>query len=56
MTIATAIAIGTFGSLAAVGTALGGPFSDMILMILLVRVFNKIRESHTEETVQIEEK
>ncbi len=45
MTIATAIAIYTFGPLAAVGAAMGGPFSDMILMILFVGVFNKIAES-----------
>jgi len=43
MTLATAIAIGTFGPLAAVGTALGGPFSDMLLMIFLVRLFNLLR-------------
>ncbi|WP_245612380.1 arsenic resistance protein [Palaeococcus ferrophilus] len=40
MTLATAIAIGTFGPMAAVGTALGGPFSDMLLMILFVRLFS----------------
>ncbi len=45
MTIATAIAIFVFGSLAAVGTTLGGPFSDMILMIILIRVFDKLRKS-----------
>ncbi len=56
VTIATAIAIGTFGPLAAVGTALGGPFSDMILMILLVKVFNKLRESRTEEMAEVEGK
>ncbi|WP_245250334.1 arsenic resistance protein [Thermococcus stetteri] len=44
MTLATAIAIGTFGSLAAVGTALGGPFSDMLLMILFVRLFTLMKE------------
>ncbi len=43
MTLATAMAIGTFGPLAAVGTALGGPFSDMILMILFVRLFAILR-------------
>lgn len=43
MTIATAIAISTFGPLAAVGTALGGPFSDMIIMMLFVRIFQKIK-------------
>ena len=43
VTLATAMAIGTFGPLAAVGTALGGPFSDMILMILFVRLFASLR-------------
>ena len=43
MTLATAMAIGTFGPLAAVGTALGGPFSDMILMILFVKLFAILR-------------
>ena len=43
MTLATAMAIGTFGPLAAVGTALGGPFSDMILMVLFVRLFAILR-------------
>ena len=42
MTIATAIAISVFGPLAAVGTTLGGPFSDMILMILLIGVFERM--------------
>jgi len=49
MTLATAIAIGTFGSLAAVGTALGGPFSDMILMILFVRLFASLRARWAEK-------
>lgn len=44
MTIATAIAIYTFGPLAAVGVAMGGTFSDMILMILFVRLFEKLTE------------
>jgi|GEM_PF-1163452 len=43
MTLATAMAIGTFGPLAAVGTALGGPFSDMILMVLFVKLFAIMR-------------
>ena len=50
MTLATAIAIGTFGSLAAVGTALGGPFSDMLLMILFVRVFDALKKRIYVET------
>ncbi|ASJ09752.1 sodium:proton symporter [Thermococcus siculi] len=50
MTLATAIAIGTFGSLAAVGTALGGPFSDMLLMILFVRFFNLLKKRIYVET------
>jgi ACR3 family arsenite transporter len=44
MTLATAMAIGVFGPLAAVGTALGGPFSDMLLMILFVRLFEALRK------------
>ncbi len=47
MTLATAIAIGTFGPLAAVGTALGGPFSDMLLMILFVRLFEALKKAYT---------
>ncbi len=41
MTMSTAIAISAFGTLAGVGTILAGPFSEMILMILFVRVFQK---------------
>jgi ACR3 family arsenite transporter len=44
MTIGTALAIGSFGSRAAIGTALGGPFSDMILMMIFVQVFNRMKE------------
>ncbi len=43
MTTATAIGIATFGSLAAVGTVMGGPFAEMIQMILMVKVFDYIR-------------
>ncbi|BAA29982.1 TPA: arsenic resistance protein [Pyrococcus horikoshii] len=46
MTLATAMAIGTFGPLAAVGTALGGPFSDMLLMIFFVKLFTLIRKKY----------
>jgi len=52
MTLATAIAIGTFGPLAAVGTALGGPFSDMILMILFVRLFASLRARSVSEAIK----
>jgi len=51
MTIATAIAIYTFGPLAAVGAAMGGPFSDMILMILFVGLFSKLAERKASEEV-----
>ncbi|MGQ4833834.1 MAG: arsenic resistance protein [Candidatus Asgardarchaeia archaeon] len=44
MTIATAIGIATFGPMAAVGTVIGGPFAEMIQMILLVKFFEKVRE------------
>jgi ACR3 family arsenite transporter len=55
MTIATAIAIYTFGPLAAVGVAMGGPFSDMILMILFVRLFEKLTErENAKEALQEE--
>ena len=43
MTISTAIGIATFGPMAAVGTVIGGPFSEMIQMILLVKFFNYLR-------------
>ncbi len=43
MTTATAIGIATFGSLAAVGTVIGGPFAEMIQMILMVKVFDYLR-------------
>jgi len=52
MTLATAMAIGTFGPLAAVGTALGGPFSDMILMILFVRLFASLRARSVSEAIK----
>ncbi len=42
MTIATAIGIATFGSMAAVGTVLGGPFAEMIQMILLVEFLEHV--------------
>ncbi|WP_257789804.1 hypothetical protein [Thermococcus profundus] len=32
--------------MAAVGTALGGPFSDMLLMILFVRLFAWMMKRH----------
>ena len=44
MTIATAIGIATFGPMAAVGTVIGGPFAEMIQMILLVKFFERVRE------------
>ncbi len=43
MTTATAIGIATFGPMAAVGTVIGGPFAEMIQMILLVKFFEYIR-------------
>ncbi|NIA25430.1 MAG: arsenic resistance protein [Gammaproteobacteria bacterium] len=42
MTIATAIAIATWGPLAAVGVAMGGPFSDMLIMVLFIGVFARM--------------
>lgn len=44
MTISTAIGIATFGSMAAVGTVIGGPFAEMIQMILIVKIFDYIRK------------
>lgn len=44
MTIATAIGIATFGPMAAVGTVIGGPFSEMIQMILLVKFFEYVKK------------
>ena len=44
MTIATAIGIATFGPMAAVGTVIGGPFAEMIQMILLVKFFEYIQK------------
>ena len=44
MTIATAVGIATFGSMAAVGTVIGGPFAEMIQMILLVKFFEYVRK------------
>jgi len=46
MTISTAIGIATFGPMAAVGTVIGGPFSEMIQMILLVRFFEYVRKKY----------
>ncbi len=43
MTIATAVGIATFGPMAAVGTVIGGPFAEMIQMILLVEFFKHFR-------------
>lgn len=40
MTLSTAISIGTFGTMAGVGTIVGGPFSEMILMILLLKMLH----------------
>ena len=58
MTMATAVAIGTFGPLAGVGTIFAGPFSEMILMILFVRVMRKlaVRESEEKLLEKAEEK
>lgn len=44
MSISTAIGIATFGPMAGVGTVLGGPFTEMIQMILLVKFFEYIRK------------
>ena len=44
MTMSTAVAIATFGTLAGVGTIFAGPFSEMILMIVLVKVFRRAVE------------
>lgn len=51
MTISTAIAISTFGPLAAVGVALGGPFSDMILMIVFAKFFQKYQKEKNSKGV-----
>ncbi len=42
MSISTAIGIATFGPMAAVGTVIGGPFAEMIQMILLVKFFEYV--------------
>jgi len=44
MTIATAIGIATWGPLAAVGVAMGGPFSDMFIMVIFVGIFERLHE------------
>jgi len=49
MTIATAIGIATFGPMAAVGTVIGGPFAEMIQMILFVKFFDYIRRKTLNE-------
>ena len=48
MTISTAIGIAVFGPMAAVGTVLGGPLSEMIQMILLVKFF-QVRIERSKE-------
>ena len=45
MSISTAIGIATFGPMAGVGTVLGGPFAEMIQMILLVKFFEYIQRN-----------
>ena len=49
MSIATAIGIATFGPMAGVGTVLGGPFAEMIQMILLVKFFEYIRKRRMQK-------
>ncbi len=46
MSISTAVGIATFGPMAGVGTVLGGPFAEMIQMILIVKFFEYIRKNH----------
>ncbi len=41
MTMSTAISIATFGTIAGVGTILGGPLSEMVLMVLMVGLLAK---------------
>jgi ACR3 family arsenite transporter len=41
MTLSTAVAIGAFGAIAGIGTILVGPFSEMILMILFVKLLRR---------------
>ncbi len=44
MSISTALSISTFGPLGAIGTAMGGPFTDMWMMILSLRFLPKLKE------------
>ncbi len=55
MTISTAIGIATFGPMAAVGTVIGGPFAEMIQMILLVKFFDYVRRKREARATAIEE-
>ncbi len=43
MSMSTAIAINTFGTIAGVGCVLMGPFSEMILMIVLAKVLKNMK-------------
>ncbi len=49
MSISTAIGIATFGPMAAVGTVIGGPFAEMIQMILLVKFFEYVAKRQKEK-------
>ena len=44
MSISTAIAIANFGPLAAIGVAMGGPFTEMWLLIALASIFPKFKD------------
>ncbi len=54
MSISTALAIANFGPLGAIGAAMGGPFTDMWMMILSVRFLAKLKDhfkgDHSEES------
>jgi len=55
MTISTAIGIATFGPMAAVGTVIGGPFAEMIQMILLVKFFEHVRKKTKVKNYEVTE-
>ena len=49
MTLSTALSIGIFGTIAGVGTILGGPLSEMVLMVLLASFMSKMAEKGESE-------
>lgn len=56
MSISTALAIASFGPLGGIGTAMGGPFTDMWMMILSVRFLPKLKNWFTNEESSAHEK